>query len=306
MNKGFQIGWWLIIATIASMYLVSLPLAYIYPNMNEYVLSLIGETGIIIPILIGLLYSKKCGNSVKDTLGLKKFSPVLIPLCILLVIGAQYFITYVTMPAEMILIIMFGSETSTSQMLVPNGIPAFLTAFFVLCVAAPVFEELLCRGVLIKLFEKYGFAVSVISSALAFAMLHLELRSFIQIFFIGLLLGVIRVCSGSAVLTIIMHSVNNFLSLCQLMFFDVDSPGAEYTILFFAALLFPAVIYITFVKCAKYLDYSLVNKTDNQKTGISVAAIISVAGFLGFNLVLFVNRLINGLCSAELIGLFKF
>ncbi len=291
MNKGFQVGWWLIIVTIASMYLVSLPLIYMNPNINEYVLSLAGEIGIIIPIVIGVLYSKRYSNSIHDTLGIKKFSPVLIPLCILMVIGAQYFITYVTMPAQMILVIMFGLETSTSQMLIPGDAPSFLLAFSVLCIAAPVFEELLCRGVLIKLFEKYGFTVSVISSALAFALLHMELRSFIQIFFMGLLFGVIRICSGSALLTIIMHAANNFLSLCQLTFLDPNTPGYEFFILILTAALFPGVIYITFVTCGKHLDYSMVNTAEKQQMGISVAAIICITAFLGFNMTLFINRL---------------
>ncbi len=303
MNKGFQAGWWLTALTIALMYAISLPLLYINLEINEFALSLAGEMGLVIPILIGIFYARNNSNGICDTLGIKKFSPILLPLCVLMIIGAQSFIAYTTMPVQVLLVIMFGAETATTQMLIPNTVPSFMLAFFVLCIAAPVLEELLCRGVLIKLFSQYGFTVSVISSALAFSILHLEMRSFIQIFFIGLILATVRICSGSVVLTIIMHSVNNFLSLLQLVFLDSGAVGLIYPFLLFSALLFPVTIYITFVHLGKHLNFGMITSSVKAKTGISVAAILCFILFAGFNLMLFINRLINGYCFAELKGL---
>ncbi len=299
MNKGFQVGWWLAVITIAAMYSVALPLTFLFPDLNEYVVSIIGETALLLPVAIGIFYAKRNGVTPADALGIKKFNPMILPGAVLLTLGAQYFITYATMPVQTVLIIMFGSETATSQIMIPQNTGEFIIAFTALCIAAPVFEELLCRGVIMKLFERYGFAVSLISSSLVFTVLHFEARSFIPIFFLGLLFGVFRHCTGSVFLTMILHAVNNFTSLCQLTFVPSDSLGAIGIIITILAVLFPVILYVTFVKSKHYYNFYVLN-TKSEKTGFSVAALVLFITFAGFNLLLFLQRLINGECLNEI------
>ena len=214
MNKGFQIGWWLISLTVFVIFGVS------YIGMDwegQYLSSVILECGVLIPLFLGILYARKYDKDIYNVLGIKKFPISIIPMALLLTAGAQYFITYITIPVQSLLIIMFGSETATSQMLVPKNFMEFLGAFLSICIVAPIVEELLCRGVLMKLFERYGAAVALISSSLAFTLLHFEARSFFQIFFVGALFGIFRLYTGSVLITILMHSFNNLLSLCQLI-----------------------------------------------------------------------------------------
>ncbi len=294
MNKGFQVGWWLITITVFIIFGIS---AIGISWEGQYLPSMILECTIIIPILIGIWYAKKYEKNTKEILGIKKFNLKLLIPALLLTTGAQYFITYVTLPIQSLLIIMFGADTATSQMIAPQTIVQFIGAFVTLCVVAPIVEELLCRGILIKLFERYGTVVALVSSSLAFAVLHFEARSFIQLVFVGGLFGIFRLYTNSVLITIIMHSFNNFLSLCQLMLLEGNSFSSLTVALLLIALLFPVIFFITFKKGRKYFDYV---RTKSEKTGFSVGALICAIVFFGYSSILFLTRLINGDCLNDL------
>lgn len=294
MNKGFQVGWWLIVLSVAILFGGS----YLFVDANSgYLMSSLIELGILIPVGLGTLYAKKSDGDICDILGFKKFSPKILIPAFLMTAGGQYFITYVTMPLQMVLVVMFGSETATSQMAVPQNLSEFLDVFAAICIIAPVIEELLCRGILMKLFSRYGSAAAVISSSLAFTLLHFEARSFFQIFFLGMLFGIFRLYTGSVFVTMLMHSFNNFLSLCQMMLLNDGEFGILTGILLFSAVLFPLVLYLTFTKERKHIGY--INMT-KEKTGFSTGALICAVLFVGYNLLLFLIRFLNGECLNEI------
>lgn len=294
VNKGFQVGWWLIAITV----FIILGISFVGISWEgQYLPSVVLECIIIIPIMIGIWYAKRYEKSTKEILGIRKFSLKLLIPALLLTAGGQYFITYITMPIQSLLIIMFGAETATSQMVPPQSISEFIGAFITVCVVAPIVEELLCRGVLIKLFERYGTVVALVSSSLAFAMLHFEARSFIQLVFVGGLFGIFRLYTNSVLVTIIMHSFNNLLSLCQLMLLEGNNFSSLTIAIMLIALLFPFVFFFTFKKWRKYFDYV---RTKSQKTGFSAGALICTIIFFSYSLILFLTRLINGDCLKDL------
>lgn len=295
MNKDFQAGWWLVVITIIMMIASPIMLLKVLSPADtavwEYGISLLGELALLIPAAIGILYLKLTRKNENNFLAFNKAPLVIIPLSVLTVLGAQYFITYMTLPLQALLIAMFGMETATTQMLVPSNVWEFLLAFAALCIVAPVVEEILCRGVLIRLFERYGMAIALLSSSCAFAMLHFEARSFIQIFFIGMLLGVFRICTGSVIPCIIMHSANNLLSLCQLTFFS-EADVLPLAICIMLAVSFIPMMYITFVKCNKYLHPESISFT-KEKTGFSLGACLCVATFAIYNAGMLIEHIIN-------------
>ena len=133
----------------------------------EYFLLLAGELMFLVPIGLGLIYLKITKQNGENPLAIKPVPSGLLVLSVLCIMGAQYFITYITLPIQAILIFIFGAETATSQMAVPSGFWEFIAAFITLCVVAPIVEELLCRGILIRLFEKYGATIAVFASSFA-------------------------------------------------------------------------------------------------------------------------------------------
>src|SRR5262245_28836874 len=94
--------------------------------------------------------------------------------------------------------------------------------WFALVIAAPVAEEIVFRGFLFRGWvrsERTALPVIVLISAL-FAASHssqYDWFGILQVFFIGLLFGLVRWRSGSTLLTILMHMLANFWATIETM-----------------------------------------------------------------------------------------
>lgn len=80
------------------------------------------------------------------------------------------------------------------------------------CIIAPIFEEVLYRGILLKgLINKYNSKRAIVYSALVFGIAHLNIPQGINAFLLGLILGTVFYYTRSIYLCMIMHFVNNLL-----------------------------------------------------------------------------------------------
>ena len=87
--------------------------------------------------------------------------------------------------------------------------PIWLTLLSV-SVFAPLFEEWLCRGLVLRgLLQKQSPAAAVSISAAFFAVLHMTPWQAVPAFILGLLFGYVYYKTGSLKLTMLMHCVNN-------------------------------------------------------------------------------------------------
>ena len=123
-----------------------------------------------------------------------------------------------------------------------------------ICVSvfAPLFEEWLCRGMVLRgLLQKTSPAVAIIVSALFFAVIHLNPWQAVPAFILGLLFGLVYYKTGSLKLTMLMHCVNNTLStvLSKIpsfeeaeSFMDVMSPAAYWSVFAVCAVVLSAVV----------------------------------------------------------------
>ncbi len=94
-------------------------------------------------------------------------------------------------------------------------------AFFKVAVIAPVVEELIFRGIILQGFKKnYNSIVAVIMSALLFALYHLNPWQFPATFVLGLLLGWIMIRTRNILLSILGHSINNFMVLITITYWE--------------------------------------------------------------------------------------
>ena len=81
-------------------------------------------------------------------------------------------------------------------------------------VFAPFFEEWLCRGIILRgLLKKMKPGWAIVISALVFGLIHMNLRQAIPAFIIGAILGYVYYKTGSLKLTMLMHCVNNTMSV---------------------------------------------------------------------------------------------
>lgn len=82
------------------------------------------------------------------------------------------------------------------------------------CLLAPVMEELLCRGLILRgLLQRMRPGWAIILSAFLFALMHGNLWQGVPAMLLGALLGFVYYKTGSLLLTMLMHAANNAFSL---------------------------------------------------------------------------------------------
>lgn len=89
-----------------------------------------------------------------------------------------------------------------------------ILSFICVSIFAPLFEEWLCRGVVLRgLLTKMSPAWAIAVSALFFAVLHMNPWQALPAFLLGLLFGYVYYKTGSLKLTMLMHFTNNTMAL---------------------------------------------------------------------------------------------
>jgi membrane protease YdiL (CAAX protease family) len=96
---------------------------------------------------------------------------------------------------------------------------ALLSLWLALIVVAPVGEELLFRGFLFRGFvrERRDALPGILAISLIWSLLHIQYDWFgaSQVFALGLLLGYVRLYSGSTTLVIVLHMLLNLESVAE-------------------------------------------------------------------------------------------
>lgn len=96
---------------------------------------------------------------------------------------------------------------------VPNVYGRGVWAVVTLVVMAPLFEEVLFRGVLLESMRtRYGVVVAWLLSSLLFGAVHGHPTVIVNAFFMGLILGFVYLQTGSLWSVIFLHAINNGLA----------------------------------------------------------------------------------------------
>jgi len=91
-----------------------------------------------------------------------------------------------------------------------DGAPGLLASLIVIAILPGVSEELLMRGILLpSLLPALGAPGAILTTAAAFAAMHGDAYRFLFTFVVGLVLGAVRVRSGSLVPPIVAHATLN-------------------------------------------------------------------------------------------------
>lgn len=91
----------------------------------------------------------------------------------------------------------------------------FWSSFLVTAIFAPIFEEWLCRGMILRglLTTKMKPIGAIIVSAMFFALLHMNPWQALNAFIIGMVMGYVYYKTGNLFLTMLIHFVNNGLAV---------------------------------------------------------------------------------------------
>ena len=112
-----------------------------------------------------------------------------------------------------------GGSNPMLELVLQGSDPWALACFAVTAVVvAPLFEEILFRGVLLPVLGTWlGSSGAVLLSAALFAAAHLSLAEWIPLFLLGIGLGVLRLRSGRLAACVLLHALWNGLTFANLL-----------------------------------------------------------------------------------------
>lgn len=100
-----------------------------------------------------------------------------------------------------------------------------ILSYLYIVIIAPIIEEIIMRGYILKILQKYGKYVSIIISSIFFGLFHGTFTQAIPCIFIGLIFANLAVKYKSVLPSIIVHIITNFISVI-----NIDS-GAFLTVI---------------------------------------------------------------------------
>ena len=104
--------------------------------------------------------------------------------------------------------------------------------FLTIVVAAPVLEELICRGIILDgLLKKYSPIKSILISSVIFGLAHMNPWQFIGAFSLGIFIGWIYYKTKSISFAIIIHAANNLGAFLISYFSNSDASSMDETLL---------------------------------------------------------------------------
>ncbi len=144
-------------------------------------------------------------------------------------------------------------------MLMPDAPQVVGRGFFTILVSivfAPIFEEILCRGIILEAYRsKHGIWAGWICSSLFFGVIHGAITTMVSASILGLILGYAYIRSNSIFAVIILHALNNSLALALMAFNlgnstfrDVLASDEVYWLVWSAAIVIVAIGAMTMVR----------------------------------------------------------
>lgn len=108
-----------------------------------------------------------------------------------------------------------NAQKLTDAFLATNQWGGFMVNLLMIAVLAAIGEELIFRGILVKLFREWtgNVHLAVIIPALIFSALHLQFYGFFGRLVLGVILGYLFVWSGSLWVPIAVHFLNNAMAV---------------------------------------------------------------------------------------------
>ena len=169
------------------------------------VLSCIYQFGTLLIITVFINKRFNTSNEVTNKFKIRKIDYLFAPLLVI----SYIFITYGWF--DYILFSIPTGDMFESAMEYFESLPIVILLIET-CIIAPIFEEVLYRGILLKgLINKYNSKRAIVYSSLIFGIAHLNIPQGINAFLLGLILGTVFYYTRSIYLCMIMHFVNNLL-----------------------------------------------------------------------------------------------
>jgi membrane protease YdiL (CAAX protease family) len=114
-----------------------------------------------------------------------------------------------------------SAKQTTDTFLSVDSTGGLLVNIFVIALLPAIGEELLFRGVLIRLFNEWfkNIHLTIVITSFLFSFIHFQFYGFIPRMLLGMIFGYLMYWSGSIILPMIAHFLNNAVAVCIYYFF---------------------------------------------------------------------------------------
>lgn len=220
---------------------------------------------------------------------------IVIAIGVVSLFGIQYFISAIDNLLEVV-----GYPLQQGLSVInPTSWGSYFLAILILAIMPAIGEELLFRGMILHgLRSRFNDVISVVLSALMFALMHTNLQQLVYPFLLGLIMGWIVLRTGSLVSSIIVHFVNNFLvvtfSFIQNMTGFSLSLGAEWWFYVIAIVLLLVTFGICYLVDRFYFKHK--SHEEREKTSFKTSKFIYLSLVVAVFVFLFmtVSQITNG------------
>lgn len=182
--------------------------------INDSYLSTFLIQGVVMFAMPIILYSLLVTKSVKKTFsdfGFKKIS-IFVLLCSICLGIVLFFINNYVADVFFTILSIFGYDNSVNISLSVNnqiGIEFLLTA-----IIPGICEEVLHRGMYMRGSKKQGYTrYGLLFSSILFGLMHLNIQQFFYAMILGFLMGIVVIVADSIYPAMIIHFINNALSI---------------------------------------------------------------------------------------------
>lgn len=176
------------------------------------------------PLLLipAIYFIKKKKYNYAEAFNLKKFNLINIPAVLALTILIQYPVSLVSQITSDV----FGDQLGfLFDDVVSNS--SLLMLILSIALAPAICEELLFRGILLNEYKKStSIRTLVIMNGLLFGIFHMNIQQFSYAFIFGVLSALVVYLTDSIYPSIIMHFINNFISVIEMKY-----PGSYFSVL---------------------------------------------------------------------------
>jgi hypothetical protein len=111
----------------------------------------------------------------------------------------------------------------TMNSLIPPNVICGVVLFIHMVFAAAIFEELLCRGVLLNALKPYGNGFAIIVTGFLFGIMHGNFQQFSYSFILGIVLAYITIQTGSILAATILHAMFNSVAAVMMLFLSTGA-----------------------------------------------------------------------------------
>lgn len=181
-------------------------------------------------LFAGMLHAKKRGFKPFHCFGEGRITFKLLGGALVLGMGAMYSWAYIYQIIQQLTGFsdpMNNASTAQAEALLSfDNIPGVVVYCLYVCIIAPVFEEFLFRGILLRTLSKYHVGFAAFATALFFGLMHGNLNQVPSAFLAGLVLAYVAIRSGSIRTPILIHMfINTYSTVMGIL--SVNKPDLE-------------------------------------------------------------------------------